>query len=56
MAAMTFHKWLTFLLAAAVLLAIPGPTVLMVVGQSLGAGRRTFFLAPPCLSHRHRGR
>ena len=37
---MTFHIWLTFVLATAVLLAIPGPTVLMVVGQSLGAGRR----------------
>lgn len=38
---MAFHAWLTFVLAAAVLLAIPGPTVLMVIGQSLGAGRRT---------------
>ena len=37
---MTLHAWLTFLLATAVLLAIPGPTVLMVIGQSLGAGRR----------------
>jgi len=36
----TFHAWLTFVLATAVLLAIPGPTVFMVVGQSLGAGRR----------------
>ena len=37
---MTFHTWLTFVLATAVLLTIPGPTVLMVIGQSLGAGRR----------------
>jgi len=37
---MTLHTWLTFLLAAAVLLAIPGPTILLVIGQSLGAGRR----------------
>ena len=37
---MTFNLWLTFVLATAVLLAIPGPTVLMVIGQSLGAGRR----------------
>ena len=37
---MTLHTWLTFLLATAVLLAIPGPTALMVIGQSLGAGRR----------------
>ena len=39
-AGMTFHAWLTFLLATTVLLAIPGPTTLMVIGQSLGAGRR----------------
>lgn len=37
---MAFHTWLTFFLAATVLLAIPGPTVLLVIGQSLGAGRR----------------
>ena len=37
---MTFHAWLTFVLATTVLLAIPGPTVLMVIGQSLGAGRK----------------
>ena len=37
---MTFHAWLAFLFAIAVLLAIPGPTVLMVIGQSLGAERR----------------
>ena len=40
MTGMTFHTWLTFLFATVVLLAIPGPTVLMVIGQSLGAGRR----------------
>lgn len=32
--------WLAFVAAAAVLLAIPGPTILLVIGQSLGAGRR----------------
>jgi len=37
---MTLHSWLAFLFATAVLLAIPGPTDLMVIGQSLGAGRR----------------
>ena len=37
---MTLHAWLAFVLTAAALLAIPGPTVLMVIGQSLGAGRR----------------
>lgn len=37
---MTLHTWFAFLLAAIVLLMIPGPTVLLVIGQSLGAGRR----------------
>ncbi|GAN80104.1 LysE family translocator [Acidocella aminolytica] len=37
---MTVHTWFAFLLAATVLLMIPGPTVLLVIGQSLGAGRR----------------
>lgn len=37
---MSLHTWLAFLAASAVLLAIPGPTVLMVIGQSLGGGRR----------------
>lgn len=32
--------WLAFVAAAAVVLAIPGPTILLVIGQSLGAGRR----------------
>jgi len=37
---MSLETWTAFLLASAVLLAIPGPTILLVVGQSLGAGRR----------------
>ncbi|HTI02001.1 MAG TPA: LysE family translocator [Acidisoma sp.] len=37
---MAFHTWLTFLIAAALLLIIPGPTILLVIGQSLGGGRR----------------
>lgn len=37
---MTLHTWLTFLATTEVLLAIPGPTVLLIIGQSLGAGRR----------------
>jgi threonine/homoserine/homoserine lactone efflux protein len=36
---MTIETWLAFLLASAALLAIPGPTILLVIGQSLGAGR-----------------
>jgi threonine/homoserine/homoserine lactone efflux protein len=37
---LAFHTWLTFLIAAALLLIIPGPTILLVIGQSLGGGRR----------------
>lgn len=37
---MFFETWIAFALAAATMLAIPGPTILLVVGQSLGAGRR----------------
>ena len=38
---MTFEAWLAFVLAAAVLLAIPGPTVMLVVGCALAHGRRS---------------
>jgi threonine/homoserine/homoserine lactone efflux protein len=44
---MAFHTWLTFLLASSVLLAIPGPTALLVIGQSPEAGRRH---APPLVA------
>jgi threonine/homoserine/homoserine lactone efflux protein len=37
---MSFEHWIAFVAAAAVLLAIPGPTVLLVVSYSLGHGRR----------------
>ena len=37
---MTFETWIAFALAAAAMLAVPGPTILLVIGQSLGAGRR----------------
>ncbi len=37
---MTVEIWLAFVAASAVVLAIPGPTILLVIGQSLGAGRR----------------
>lgn len=36
---MSIETWLTFLLASVAMLAIPGPTILLVIGQSLGAGR-----------------
>jgi threonine/homoserine/homoserine lactone efflux protein len=37
---MTFAHWLPFAIASAVLVAIPGPTVLLVVSYALGHGRR----------------
>ncbi|HTI82991.1 MAG TPA: LysE family translocator [Acetobacteraceae bacterium] len=37
---MAFDHWLAFAAAAAVLLAIPGPTVLLVISHALGHGRR----------------
>lgn len=37
---MTFEAWIAFALAAAAMLAIPGPTIMLVIGQSLGAGSR----------------
>jgi len=37
---MSFEHWLAFAAASAVLLAIPGPTVLLVVSYALGHGRR----------------
>lgn len=37
---MSFEHWLAFAAASALLLAIPGPTVLLVVSYALGYGRR----------------
>lgn len=37
---MAIETWAGFVAAAAVILAIPGPTILLVIGQSIGAGRR----------------
>jgi threonine/homoserine/homoserine lactone efflux protein len=38
---MALDHWLAFLAASAVLLAIPGPTVLLVISYALGHGRRS---------------
>lgn len=38
---MAFDHWLAFVAASAVLLAIPGPTVLLVISHALGHGRRS---------------
>ena len=37
---MAIDTWLAFVAATVVMLAIPGPTILLVIGQSLGAGSR----------------
>jgi threonine/homoserine/homoserine lactone efflux protein len=36
---MSFAHWLAFAAASGVLLAIPGPTVLLVISYALGHGR-----------------
>ncbi len=38
---MSFELWLAFAFASAVLLALPGPTVMLVVSYAIGGGRRT---------------
>lgn len=37
---MSWESWLAFTAASSVLLAIPGPTILLVIAYSLGHGRR----------------
>lgn len=37
---MTFSLWLAFTMASAILVVIPGPTVLLVLSYALGQGRR----------------
>jgi threonine/homoserine/homoserine lactone efflux protein len=38
---MPFETWLAFAAASAIMLAIPGPTILLVVSYALGHGRKT---------------
>ena len=40
---MSLEHWLAFCAASAVLLAIPGPTVLLVISYALGHGRKVAF-------------
>ena len=37
---MSFEVWLAFVVAASVILVVPGPTNIYVVGQSLAYGRK----------------
>lgn len=36
---MTTETWIAFVAASAAVLAVPGPTLMLVIGQSLGGGR-----------------
>jgi threonine/homoserine/homoserine lactone efflux protein len=38
---MTFEHWLAFAAASAILVAIPGPTVLLIISYALGHGRKS---------------
>lgn len=38
---MSIEQWLAFAAASAVMLAIPGPTILLVISYALGHGRKT---------------
>lgn len=44
---MLFETWLAFAVASAVLVAIPGPTVMLVVSFALGQGRRSAWATVP---------
>ncbi len=37
---MSIEHWLAFVTASAILVAIPGPTILPVISHALGYGRR----------------
>ena len=44
---MPFDTWITFVVASAVLIAIPGPTVMMLIGYGLARGRAIAFVTLP---------
>lgn len=44
---MPFELWLAFAAASAALLAIPGPTVILVVSYALGQGRASGWATVP---------
>ena len=43
---MTFDHWLAFAAASVILLAIPGPTIVLVISYALGHGRRVAGATP----------
>lgn len=44
---MSIELWLGFVLASCLLLAVPGPTVMLVTGQALAHGRRSALATVP---------
>lgn len=44
---MSLEVWIAFTVAAGILLAIPGPTIMLVVGYALGRGRATAWSTVP---------
>lgn len=44
---MSFEIWLSFFIASAALLAVPGPTVMIVISYALGQGRKTAWATVP---------
>ncbi|MCC9622534.1 LysE family translocator [Thalassospira sp. MA62] len=44
---MPFEIWLAFALACTIVLAIPGPTIMLVVSYALGKGRQTAWATVP---------
>ena len=44
---MSFEIWISFFIASAALLAVPGPTVMIVISYALGQGRGTAWATVP---------
>ncbi|MFC4272850.1 LysE family transporter [Sneathiella chungangensis] len=44
---MSFEIWISFFIASAALLAVPGPTVMIVISYALGQGRSTAWATVP---------
>jgi threonine/homoserine/homoserine lactone efflux protein len=44
---MSFELWITFVIASSALLAVPGPTVMLVISYALGRGKATGWATVP---------
>ncbi|MCP5083775.1 MAG: LysE family translocator [Alphaproteobacteria bacterium] len=47
---MSIELWIAFVIASSVLLAVPGPTVMLVVSYALGRGKQTGWATVPGLT------